>query len=254
VALLWKNLILSSRVARSGVFWRVLPLSVLLAFMVSQTARTVADAFATIAALAAVGVTLIGPQLLRNDLRQDLAQIATLKQWPIKGAAIVRGEVLAPTMVLSAIVWVLVTVALILSTRVTFDLHLDLTGRISWAAAVMLVAPAVMLVQVVAQNALAILFPAWMDLGAASARGMEVMGQRVLAAGALIVAVGLSLLPAFVAAEIAGWAIYQLTSARTVVLPAAVAMFTLVLESLLVVAALGRVVDRMDASAVPPSE
>jgi hypothetical protein len=251
IALLWKNLILSSRVARWGVFWRLVPLIVLGAFTVSQAARTVADALATICALGAVAVTLIGPQILRNDLRQDLAQIGTLKQWPVTGAMIVRGEVLAPTVLLSAIVWGLVTAALVLSAQVTFDTHLALAERVSWAAAVMLVAPGIVLVEIVVQNALAILFPAWMDLGATSARGMEVMGQRVLAAGGLIVAVGVSLLPAVVVAAVVSSLLFALTGVQSIVLSALAAAAMLVLESSLVIAALGRVVDRMDASAIP---
>ena len=251
IALLWKNLILSSRVARWGVLWRLAPIIVLGAFTVSQAARTLADALATICALAAAGVTLVGPQILRNDLRQDLVQIGTLKQWPVTGATLVRGEVLAPTVLLSVIVWGLVTAALVLSARVTFDMHLALAERVSWALAAMLVAPGIILVQIVVQNALAILFPAWVDLGATSARGMEVMGQRVLIAGGLIVTVGLSLFPAILVALVVSGVVRVLTGVDTVVVSAAAGSLTLVLESALVIAALGRVVDRMDASAVP---
>jgi len=254
VALLWKNLILSSRVARWGVFWRLIPILVIGAFTVSHAARTLADALATICALGAVGVTLIGPQILRNDLRQDLAQIAMLKQWPVTGGTIVRGEVLAPTVLLSTIVWILVTIALLLSTRVTFEMHLGVTERIEWAVAAMLISPGIMLVEIVVQNALAILFPAWMDLGATSSRGMEVMGQRVLIAGGLIVTVGLSLFPAILVAVVASSVVHAFTGADTVVVSAAAASLTLVVESALVAAALGRVVDRMDASAVLPVE
>jgi hypothetical protein len=251
IALLWKNLILSSRVARWGVFWRVVPIVLLGAFTVSHAARTLADALATVCALGAVGVTLIGPQILRNDLRQDLAQIATLKQWPITGGAIVRGEVLAPTVLLSAIVWIFVILALLLSTRVTFEMHLAIAERVAWAVAAMFLSTGIMLVEIVAQNVLAILFPAWMDLGATSSRGMEVMGQRVLIAGGLIVTVGLSLFPAILVGLVVGGVVRMLTGVDTVVVSAAAASLTLVGESALVVTALGRVVDRMDASAVP---
>ena len=254
VALLWKNLILSSRVARWGVFWRLVPILALWAFTVSQAARTAADALATVCALGAVGVTLIGPQILRNDLRQDLAQIATLKQWPVTGGAIVRGEVLAPTVLLSAIVWIFVILALLLSTRVTFEMHLAIAERVAWAVAAMLLSPGIMLVEIVVQNALAILFPAWMDLGTTSSRGMEVMGQRVLIAGGLIVAVGLSLFPAILVGLVTSGVVRVLTGLDTVVVSAAAASLTLVAESALVAAALGRVVDRMDASAVPSAD
>ncbi len=83
---------------------------------------------------------------------------------------------------------------------------------------------------------------------------MEVMGQRVLIAGGLIVTVGLSLFPAILVAVVTSSVVHALTGANTVVVSAAAASFTLVLESALVAAALGRVVDRMDASAVLPVE
>ncbi len=83
---------------------------------------------------------------------------------------------------------------------------------------------------------------------------MEVMGQRVLIAGGLIVAVGLSLFPAILVAVVASRVVHVLTGVDTVVVSAAAASLTLVLESALVAAALGRVVDRMDASAVLPVE
>jgi hypothetical protein len=231
-----------------------MPLVALGAFTVSQAARTVADAMATICALGAVAVTVIGPQIVRNDLRQDVSQIATLKHWPLTGGTIVRGEVLAPTVLLSAIVWILLTASLVFSTHVTFEMHVAFADRTMWTMAAMLVSTGIMLVEIVVQNALVILFPAWMDLGASSARGMEVMGQRVLAAGGIIVAVGLSLLPAVVVAWLASAAVHTFTHVNTLLVSAVAAFLTLLVESALVVSALGRVVDRMDARAVPPAD
>ena len=52
--------------------------------------------------IAVVGYAVVfGPQLARNDLRRDLEHLATLKAWPLRGAVIVRGEVLAPALLLS---------------------------------------------------------------------------------------------------------------------------------------------------------
>ena len=53
---------------------------------------------------AAIAV-LLGPQMLRNDLRQDLARLPLLKTWPVSGAALIRGEVLAPTVVATSFAW-----------------------------------------------------------------------------------------------------------------------------------------------------
>jgi hypothetical protein len=170
------------------------------------------------------------------------------------GAAIVRGEVLAPTLILTIVAWLLTVTALLLWADVSFERNVSAFDRLSWAIACMLVVPGVILVQIVLQNALAVLFPAWMDLGATSARGMEVMGQRVLSASGLIVAVGVALLPAVVVAALVSWAAYVLTGFETVVLAGATTSATLCLESAMVIAWLGRAVDRMDAGAVPPAE
>ena len=45
---------------------------------------------------------LFGPQMVTGDLRRDLAHMAVIKTWPVRGAALVRGEVAAPAAVLSA--------------------------------------------------------------------------------------------------------------------------------------------------------
>ena len=49
----------------------------------------------------AVSVILLGPTMIRSDLRHDMAHLAVLKTWPVSGAALVRGEVLAPAVLLS---------------------------------------------------------------------------------------------------------------------------------------------------------
>jgi hypothetical protein len=106
----------------------------------------------------------------------------------------------------------------------------------------------------VVQNALVVMFPAWMDLGASSARGMEVMGQRMLIAGALVIAVAIALVPAIVAAALSIWALFIVLGQPTIVIPAAVAAVVLLTEAALLILRLGRVVDRMDASAVPTAD
>jgi hypothetical protein len=232
----------------------VLPILALAAFTVAQAARSLADGLAAICTIGAVGVVFVGPQILRNDLRQDLTQIATFKSWPLRGATIVRGEVLAPTVLLTSIVWLLLLGAAILWGSVTFDTHLSVTDRISYGVAGMVVAPGVILIEVVAQNALVVMFPEWMDLGASSTRGMEVMGQRMLIAGALVLLVGVALIPAIVAAAMTVWALFVLIGTPTIIVPSAVAAAVLFAEAALVINRVGHMVDRMDASAVPVAD
>jgi hypothetical protein len=103
-AILWKNLILVGRYVSLRTALRLLPLIVVFGLLARNGAAGGAAAFlgAMSLPLAAMAV-LMGPQMMRNDLRQDLARLALLKTWPVRGAALIRGEVLAPTVVVTAV-------------------------------------------------------------------------------------------------------------------------------------------------------
>ena len=51
-----------------------------------------------------------GPQMLRNDLRQDLPATDVLKMFPMPGWQVVLGEVLAPAAILAGAQWLLLLV------------------------------------------------------------------------------------------------------------------------------------------------
>jgi hypothetical protein len=48
---------------------------------------------------------LMAPQVLRIDMRQDLRHLELLKTWPVKAAAVVRGEMLWPGALITAGAW-----------------------------------------------------------------------------------------------------------------------------------------------------
>src|SRR5207237_565569 len=121
-------------------------------------------ALAILCLFGTVMTILIGPMMARNDLRQDLGILAVLKTWPITGATLLRGEVLAPMAMLTAIVWLLILGALTLSGQIPVGGSVQSTvmlNRVSYALAAMLAAPALILAQLVVQNGIAIAFPAW---------------------------------------------------------------------------------------------
>ena len=68
---------------------------------VSQ-ARGLASAMCLVALVLAVATPLLGPLSLMNDLRGDLRHLEVLKTWPVKGGALIRGEMLWPGMLLTA--------------------------------------------------------------------------------------------------------------------------------------------------------
>ncbi len=111
-AILWKNLILLGRYASLKTLLRMLPLVILLVVVAQGWGEGGMAKFLAAACLPLAGFTvLLGPQMMRNDLRQDLANLALLKTWPVRGAALIRGELLAPTLVVSIAALLLILTA-----------------------------------------------------------------------------------------------------------------------------------------------
>jgi MFS family permease len=204
---------------------------------------------------------LFGPQMLRNDLRQDLANLALIKAWPIRGAAIVRGEVLAPTLVASLFTWLFILVGAVLAGRLpgrpgtaatimSNGAAFIVPNLVSIAAAAAIIAPALILSQTVIQNALAVLFPAWVTVGASRARGIDAIGQRLLMLAGITLALIVTVIPGAVAAGavvlIGSW----LLGTRLIVLPAVMVALVVLAECWLATEVLGRVFDRTDVSSV----
>jgi hypothetical protein len=76
----------------------------------------------------------------------------------------------------------------------------------------------------------------------------------MLVAGALLIAVGVAVVPAAIAGAAVAWAIHALTGLVPVLLPAAAALVVLLSECVLAIEALGTLLDRMDVTAVGPAE
>ena len=205
--------------------------------------------------LAAVAV-LLGPQMMRNDLRQDLARLALLKTWPVRGPALIRGEVLAPAVIVTATAWLLLLAAAILGAgpRPVSREGVIWASRASLFGAAFLLAPAIILSQVVVQNGLAVLFPAWVAVGASRSRGIDAMGQRMLLLAGMLLALVVSLVPGIVVAGMFAVAAYLVTGAVMVVAPALIVSVVVLAECWLAIEGLGRVLDRTDPSAVEASE
>ena len=126
--------------------------------------------------------------------------------------------------------------------------------RASYLAAAFVVAPAMILSQVVVQNGLAVLFPAWVAVGASRARGIDAMGQRLFMLAGILLTLVVSLIPGVMAAAALAFLIYQLTGAVPILLPALVVAVVIVGECWLAIEGLGRILDRTDPSAVEAVE
>src|SRR4029077_6980892 len=206
-AILWKNLILLGRYASLSMLLRIVPFLIVVALMLGTRPGKGALLFMTLSMTMAAMLLLIGPGTMRNDLRQDLGRLAVLKGWPVSGAAIVRGELLAPTFVLSVGIWLLILLVALAVGNTPARGHLRavlMSHRASYAAVAMLVAPAFILAQLVVQNGIAVLFPAWMTTGRGRARGIEATGQQMLVVwGGFLAAIVLLVPPALGAGVVA---------------------------------------------------
>src|SRR5205085_11402257 len=117
LAFIWKNSISVMRMSARNIAAIVLPLA-LFGIVVSQLkVISVADRFAMsgFATLIFSGILLLlGPMMLKNDLRLDLPRFEVLKTYPLSGETIVAGEIAAPLTLLSAAQILLITISTIL--------------------------------------------------------------------------------------------------------------------------------------------
>jgi hypothetical protein len=250
-AVLWKNTIQLSRYASVATLIRVLLPIALLAFVFGLNAR--AGSLVPVVLMLMFFATLMGPYMFRNDLRMDLPRLAVLKTWPISGRELLVGEITAPWLMLSVVVWFLVAVAWGLSPTWSAGPR-DAIARASLAAAAAVLAPMLIAGQLLVQNAAVVLFPAWIATGGSRARGVEAMGQNILMFAGTLLSLALGVLPALVVGGAVGWGSYLLFGWPGLLPGAVVFSGVLLGEAAVVVAWLGRVLERTDPSQIEVPE
>jgi hypothetical protein len=216
LAIVWKNL---TRLIRSVS--PALIVVLLVAFAVGAIVSITGPdrpAWLTLIATLGLGWTvalaILGPQWIRIDIRGELNLLPVLRTWPLSGTALMTGQVLSSTIVLTALQLLLGgagLLALVLSGQV------GLPGRqVAVLGAVgLVVVGGVNLVALCIQNGAALLFPSWVRTEIHPG-GIEQMGQHLLTAGIslvllLVAAVGPGMLGAgatyLLRPSIAWWAL-----------------------------------------------
>jgi hypothetical protein len=252
VALLWKNLIAVGNVLSLRV-WMVVGVVVFAAAVFGRFAYSDLPLLPVmgIAAPAIAGyLFFFGPQLLRQDLRTDLAQPDLLKVLPLPGWQVVLGSVLAPVTVMTAVQWFLLATGGVLLTGGEASAKLPLTNLIGFGFAAALVLPLVNFTAFLVLNGAVLAFPAWFTLGQTGAQGFEQTGQRmIMAIGQMFVLLAALVLPG--AAFAMGFVLGKLFAGVAVatVLGALGAALVLAAECAAGVWALGGLFDRFDSSA-----
>ncbi len=254
-AILWKNLILVGRYITPRLFWRLLPIvGVMIGMALSAKQQGLPESVGILSAMLLGMTVMIGPMLARNDLRQDLANLAVLKTWPVSGATLIRGEVLAPAVLLSAFALLLIAAGGSVLPVLLAREGVPITTALAYVAAALILAPVLILGQIVLQNAIAVLLPAWASLGSSRARGIDAMGQRILLTFGTLIGLVVGLIPAGLMAGVTGALLYAITDRLMVVIPAVVGGAVVLAECWVATELLGAVLDRTDISAIEAVE
>ena len=250
VALLWKNLI-SAGQAFTARLWIIILATVVGVYVGFGNVTSGANISSVLGILMGVLLgwsLLLGPQFLRQDLRQDLPLTDVLKTYPMPGWQIVLGEVLAPAAILAAVQWLLLILGagFFLHVRGLKDGLLPLT--VACGAAIVL--PLLDVIMLLIPNAAVLLFPSWIQVGKEGPRGIEATGQRLIFMLGQLLAFTVALLPA--ALFFAGAFILLnllLGPALAVLLASFIAAIILAAEAGLGVRLLGGQFERFDLSA-----
>jgi len=190
IAFLWKNLLSmrSSLFSRRALFilcMLVVWAAAALGPMLTRHAKSSgSDPFSPMilafSIMVAAYTVLLGPQIARQDLRGDLANADILKTYPVEGWRIALGELLAPTFILTLILWLTIVAA---------AAAVDPLGKIGWltpgvrltgALCLAIAAPLLCLIQLIVPNTAMVLFPAWYQASRSRGGGIEMLGQRMI--------------------------------------------------------------------------
>jgi hypothetical protein len=248
VAIFWKNLTAAVRVLSLRT-----ALVVLLPSLSGGIAVVVAgggwnrELGAVLCLVMAVSTALFGPQIYRIDFRLDLAAMDLLKSFPLRGVHLALAEVLAPFTVITLAEWIfLVAAAAVAPAGLGGSI-----GRVPMLLAAMMVLPALTLPGLLVQNAAALLFPAWVESGAAPPRGVEAIGQRLLTLVGTLLAVSVAMVPAALVGGVAGAIGHAVAGAGAAVVVGAFAGAVVVaVEATMAFWGLGRAFERFDPGRV----
>ena len=250
LALLWKNLISAGNILTGRIWLTVFVIVMFCGNTFVGEARHSAGMAIGVMALMFLGMSLLlGPQLLRCDLRQDLPNTDVLKMYPLPGWQVVLGEVLTPVVLLTAAQWLLIAVAVMLGPQFGHG-AIPLATRVCFGAALAVLVPFVDFLALLIPNAAVLYFPAWFHLGKDAPTGFEATGQRLIMVFGQVLILTLALLPAGLVGGALIWGgIYLNAPGVGTILGSIAAAAVLAVEAGLAVRILGGTFERFDLSA-----
>jgi len=246
-AIVWKNLISVGRWDLRRLLPAAVAITLVLSVLGARQGAALAAGLGVTAALMSGFLTIMGPMLLRDDLRTDLIYVDQLKGYPVPGWSVVLGEVMAPTLVLALPQWLLLAAAAFLIPHqearwLTADMRLAVVSSLA------LLLPCVTFVGVLAQNAAALLLPSWVQLGKQHPRGIEAMGQRLIVLAGVLLVLVCAVFPAALFALPLLWLGHWPLGIGAFPLAALAAALVIAAESFAAIVILGRAFEGFDPS------
>jgi len=249
IAILWKNLIATSRLLSVRYLLILIAPLTAVAVMLSQGGRSAWVEFmpvsGTLCLVLAAVLLVAGPGLVRSDLRMDLRMVDLLKSYPLEGHTLMLGEILAPVTVITVLQAVLLAFAVPLMAGVGG------LGALDWAAMAiggLFLAGPLNLVTSLVQNAALLAFPAWHRLGTGRVRGIEALGQAMIASVLRLLVLALTFLPTGAILALGLFLTYSSYGVRAVPVIAFLGAMPAVAEGWLGLRLLGIFFDRFDPS------
>jgi hypothetical protein len=208
----------------------------------------VVASFALVVSMFAIA---FGPQIMRLDLRGDLQHLDVLKTWPVRAGAVVRGEMLWPASVVTAIAWAGIVCATLFSG--TAFPQVPVAWRWVLAASAVIAAPAFVAPQYIVHNAVALFFPAWVPTGNLQ-RGVDAMGQRLIMMAGVVLSLLVFALPGAVVGGAVWLFLHRLIGPAALVLATLLFTVTVMGEVLVATEWLAPAYERLDLLMVERAE
>ena len=201
LAIFWKNMLCLRRTVELRLLIGPFMMSVFIGGSASQSGRDV-RMFAAVFALTFGAMLLtFGGRLVRNDLRHDMLNLPLLKTLPVSARDLVIAEVASSALPMAALQLLLIVIAYLAT--LGLDLPIPAGVRLGILIASPFATVALNGALLTMQNALAVLFPAWMRLGSAVNTGVEALGQNLIATMANLLSLAFALIVPLVVAFIA---------------------------------------------------
>lgn len=252
-AFLWKGLIalggfyrmrtwlIACGVALAGLGW----------LSANPGARSALTAIGGAALSLSAWLFVLGPMFAQHSLRRMFEHLDVLKTSPLPGRHIVLGELLTPIVVITATQWLLLLIGGLSLQPWMQGSPFGTGGFVVALAAAAALSPLLCGLMLCVPFAGMLLFPAWLvGVPGESRGGIELMGQRMIFLAGYVLVLLLALLPAALSSALAFIAVQWLggATAMAMAVAAAITAALLAVEWWLVVAWLGRRIDRLDLS------